>query len=666
MLSHSRRSLVKEIVAPSRARLQRTVQLTLLAMIVVVISMTFQIPDAALSSYILFFVLKEDSSRSILISIVFIVAITAVIGVVFLLAPFTLDHPGLRIPVIAAMSFALFFLGRTSKLAPLAGVLGLVIASTINLEQNVPFGEIETRELLFALLFILFPILTVIAFSVLFGRHPERLLRAALAERLNAAAALIRDDGERDRKRIRAIIAAGNVEALTELKMIGLFHRLPKDTAARLKALVTITYGLVLTAYALRRSGMELPDREMHLGRLDRLSDAIRHLPSEIPPSDADADQPEQSSDLPQRLGDYAAMIAAILAGGKVPGVGAPAARPAKSGFFNPDAFSNPDGERFAAKATAAVMICYLTFNILDWSNISTCMVTCFVVALSTVGESTQKMVLRLAGCTFGAALGYAMIVFLLPGTTQITGLLVLVGVITFPAAWIATGSPRVSYMGFQIAYAAYLCVLQGTEPKFDLTVARDRFVGIVFGNLVMYVVFTQVYVTSLLPGLSKDLVAILERCRSVLKVSSGANLALEGSEEVASVYALVGKIDAELIAYGFERRATRHARLHALSCRLIESALHDVVADVALVAALASADEGGSAQELRSRREAVDRRLAGLAEALATRGPIPAAANGAMRTGVFGTLHRHLDGLSAVTLRYRRILRKEADGSYA
>ena len=77
------------------------------------------------------------------------------------------------------------------------------------------------------------------------------------------------------------------------------------------------------------------------------------------------------------------------------------------------------------------------------------------------------------------------MIVLVLPETTQITGLLVLVATITLPAAWIATGSPRVSYMGFQIAYAAYLCVLQGTEPQFDLTLARDRFIGIVFGNLV-------------------------------------------------------------------------------------------------------------------------------------------------------------------------------------
>ena len=102
MLSRARRSLAQEIIAPSRARFERTVQLTLLAMIVVVISMTFQIPDPALSSYILFFVLKEDSGRSILISIVFIVAITAVISIVFLLAPVTLDHPDLRILIIAA------------------------------------------------------------------------------------------------------------------------------------------------------------------------------------------------------------------------------------------------------------------------------------------------------------------------------------------------------------------------------------------------------------------------------------------------------------------------------------------------------------------------------------------------------------------------------------
>ena len=46
-------------------------------------------------------------------------------------------------------------------------------------------------------------------------------------------------------------------------------------------------------------------------------------------------------------------MVEAILAGCKVPEIGAPAAQPAKKGgFFKPDAFSSPDGERFAAKAT--------------------------------------------------------------------------------------------------------------------------------------------------------------------------------------------------------------------------------------------------------------------------------------------------------------------------
>src|SRR6201999_2505790 len=38
-----------------------------------------------------------------------------------------------------------------------------------------------------------------------------------------------------------------------------------------------------------------------------------------------------------------------------------------KSGFFVKDAFANADYAKFAFKGTLAVLICYLTFNLLDW-----------------------------------------------------------------------------------------------------------------------------------------------------------------------------------------------------------------------------------------------------------------------------------------------------------
>lgn len=669
MLS-ARPSIAKELFTPTEGRLARTIQITLVAMIVVTISMTFRIPDPALSAYIVFFVAKEDSGRSILISVVFIFAIALVVGLTFLLVPISLNHPSLRILFIAAASFVMFFLGRTSKLAPLASTLGLIMAYALDLEQKAPIGEIATRALLYVLLFATFPILVLIVFNVFFGRHPERLLRAALAARLNVCADVLR--GNRTSE-IDALIVGGNVELATELKIIRLLHRLPADTSARLKALIATSYGQLLTVSALRSEAMACPVGTDVPERLDRLARTIEDLPAVIEPSPRGAVGSPPAATLLAQLESLTSVMEGIVAGAPLPDIGSKEPAEPKSGFFKPDAFTGPDGERFALKATAAVMICYLTFNLLDWPGISTCMITCFIVALSTVGESTQKMTLRLAGCTVGAILGYAALVFVLPSTTQITGLLVLVGVITAPAAWLAVGSPRISYIGFQMAFAAYLCVLQGTEPKFDLTIARDRFIGIVFGDLTVFVIFTQVYATSLLPGLSKDLVAILDRCRAILNAIAEAKPTLAIGEQVAGVYALVQKIDNDLVAFGFEKRPTRFGRLHVLSCQLIGRALHDVIADLATIAAYpAPRDDAGV-------RQSIDQRLASLTAALVNRdaiaverrsittgaGPPPSGTDEASRRAKLGALWDDLNRLTATVSRYRRVMRKEAEGAY-
>ena len=623
MLTLGRPSILHDLLAPSSGRVERTLQITAVTTIVVIIAMTFQIPDPALSTYIIFFVAKEDTGRSILISVVFILAILMVIGLLFLLLPMSLNHPSLRILFIAATSFVMFFLAKASKLAPLAGTLGLILAAGFNAEQNAPVGEIATRALLYVALLTTFPIVLNIVCNVACGRHPERLLRQGLAKRFAVASDALLGGDEKTGARLASIVGEGNAELSTELKMVALFHRLPRDTVARLKALITLSYALVLSAAARRgKATVENADTVV-AERLARLAQAIHNLPDAIDasaPGDSDASD-FAVSDLSAQLESLTSMMEDVVAGAPLPKIEAELAAKPKSGFFKPDAFTNPDYERFAAKATTAVMVCYLTFNLLDWSGISTCMITCFIVALSTVGESTQKMMLRLTGCVFGAVIGYFALVFVLPLTSQITGLVTLIAVITLPAAWIAVGSPRVSYIGFQIAFAAYLCVLQGTEPKFDLTIARDRFIGILFGNITVFVIFTQVYAASLLPALTSQLVTILERCRDVLKSMSETKAdraaCRPGRERRGASPA---DRTARVVAYGFEKRPTRFGRLHVLSCRLIDRALHEVVSDIARLAAFPTSEGGGAGDVLKTRCAAVDQRLEALADALKMR----------------------------------------------
>jgi multidrug resistance protein MdtO len=157
--------------------------------------------------------------------------------------------------------------------------------------------------------------------------------------------------------------------------------------------------------------------------------------------------------------------------------------------LFVPDVWSNRDYIRFAIKGCLATAICYIIYTALDWPGISTSVLTCFVTALSTLGASRQKQILRLTGATFGGLLGIASLVFIVPNIESITAMTLLITAVSAFAAWVVTSSPRLSYFGLQTALAFYLTTLQDYSAPTSLTPARDRFVGVLLGLTVMWIV---------------------------------------------------------------------------------------------------------------------------------------------------------------------------------
>jgi multidrug resistance protein MdtO len=75
-----------------------------------------------------------------------------------------------------------------------------------------------------------------------------------------------------------------------------------------------------------------------------------------------------------------------------------------------------------------------------------------------------------------------------------IASLIVLVAAVSAIAGWIATGSERISYAGFQIAFAFFLSMFQGYAPDTDLDKIRDRVVGILIGLAVTTVIFHYIW----------------------------------------------------------------------------------------------------------------------------------------------------------------------------
>jgi multidrug resistance protein MdtO len=168
---------------------------------------------------------------------------------------------------------------------------------------------------------------------------------------------------------------------------------------------------------------------------------------------------------------------------------------PSSNRIFVPDAFSNPEHLQFVLGGTLAAMICYVLYVSLDWPGISTSVTTCVFTALTNVGTSRQKQVLRIAGAVLGGfVFGIGSQMFILPNIDSIAGFIVLFAVVTAIAAWVSTSSSRLSYAGLQIALAFYLITLSEFRIQTSLTIARDRAIGVLLGTFMMWLVFERLY----------------------------------------------------------------------------------------------------------------------------------------------------------------------------
>jgi len=68
--------------------------------------------------------------------------------------------------------------------------------------------------------------------------------------------------------------------------------------------------------------------------------------------------------------------------------------------------------------------------------------------------------------------------------------------------------------------------VLQGYGPTIDMYTARDRTIGILFGNLVIFVIFTTIWPVSVADVVRTNLAKALEQLASLL----GSDIRVEGA----------------------------------------------------------------------------------------------------------------------------------------
>lgn len=458
-------ALLWQELQPTKGRLSRSLRMAVACVLVTVVSMALEMPETAVSCYLVFFAAQETAAATILQALKLIVGAAVGIGVGFIFFMLAADEPMLRVLLVAAFSFAGMFFAQASRLGPVASTVGFVLAFAVSLFDIVPIPELLTRGAIWMWAVVALPMVALIVVDAAAGLRSERSARETLAGHLLQVARMLRDPHDTTARAQLVDFLGGGMRGIQEqLDAAKLLSSISKTELARLGQTLELTFSLADVVTVL--PGAEPPQPRL----AQRVEDCAASLLAMTTLRYAEA------RGCAGRIGgmvlsEFVARLETTLAAQilQVP------KETRKEPLLALDAFTNPDHLRFALKGTLAVFLCYLAYTSTNWFGIHTALVTCFFVTLSTVGETVHKLTLRIAGCLVGAGLGVASILVLMPRMEDIGHLGILVGAVAFGAAWIATGSSRLSYMGWQIALAFFLCVLHGYGPTFDLLTARDQ-----------------------------------------------------------------------------------------------------------------------------------------------------------------------------------------------
>jgi multidrug resistance protein MdtO len=341
----------------------------------------------------------------------------------------------------------------------------------------------------------------------------------------------------------------------------------------RLSTLVSLTGRSIDFAAALSSSMPVLPpDLKLRAERLARHIADIRHcLKTRGEPCESDFEpQPCQAMPLLFELESMVSLMPTVFSSRNAidPRLDVLETPASSTSIFVQDAFSNPEHIRYVLGATLAAMLCYVLYVGLAWPGISTSVTTCVLTALTNVGASRQKQVLRLGGALLGGfVFGLGAQIFILPSIDSITGFTVLFAAVTAIAAWVGTSSARLSYAGVQIALAFYLIQLSEFSIQTSLAVARDRSIGVLIGITMMWLVFERFYALSAADEMIRIFARNLRLMADLLDdtpLNADTAAVLKIRRQREQIYRNFGSVNAQSDAVPFETGTRRSGDMAA------------------------------------------------------------------------------------------------------
>jgi multidrug resistance protein MdtO len=493
---------LKTELAPYPGRIAVVARMVLAATLAMLVCMTFRIPDGWLAAIYVLLITRESPRATLRFSGMLLLLFVISTAYILLSANFFINNLTLHfLWVIASLFLAFYLLGAISNYG-LATTFAVVIAATIPLwDRHLP-GNTNVEDTLWLLLAAVVGIAPTVVVELAFVRSKrgEELL-LPLEERLSAVENLLLSYAQYRSPDPAAVKNLIRLDILGTSRLRRLLRRSDYSLSywSQMSGVIALVGRMVNIAAAQSQLSFESTSADQQQLRnlagaiaLIRLALVNRQVPAPV--------QVHLSAEtarhvpLLREMETVVSMIPMVVAGSSSMKTPDTPDETASSKFIVADAFVNPDYLKFALKGCLAASACYIIYNVIDWPGISTAVTTCLLTALTTIGGSRQKQILRFGGALVGGILiGMGAQIFILPYLDSIVGFTVLFMAVTAVASWIVAAGPRLSYFGVQLAFAFYLIHLQEFAIQTSLTIARDRVVGVLLGLFMMWLTFDQI-----------------------------------------------------------------------------------------------------------------------------------------------------------------------------
>ncbi|NHO30684.1 hypothetical protein GOB82_11660 [Acetobacter farinalis] len=552
------RGMVAEM-APVPGRLENTIRLTCLTILFLLIGETFRLPEVAIFVWIGFLLSGNDAATSSRMALTGGGMIIIGTGASILCMMVTMDEPAIRLPLMVFLTLCAGYLSAVMTAGMLANVfffwtvylltmvdlaasagntidawVGNTTESVIPDSKYFPPEESFLHECLWFALLYAVALTVIIVTNHLWGRDPGKVLKNAESERVLLVADAMETGCELGspamdmvfrsslqgvsgfRKlydlalsfKLQAHNPAVSLTLIRYISRISLMATLWSTTVSERKitqstAVSTAPDLLKTSAGILRQSAKMIQD-----GNDEAEASAVGHGVNGVLKRLAKAfDTNAALHPLAREIARSVAIILALSSRvnedrGYLP----PESDTKPASLFKPGADVQRAGRHAAGRLCLSVTICYLIERLTDWPGIGVCVLTCFVVPMGTIGDTTHKMFLRLFGALAGGLAGIFCILVFMPVITGITGLILMMTPVLFVSAWIKSGSDRIAYAGVQTALAFCLSTLQGYGPTLDMETARNRVIGVLLGNVVVALVSTTLWPVSVATIARKNL----------------------------------------------------------------------------------------------------------------------------------------------------------------